>query len=468
MKTVKLSDVTLRELAGKTSVSFKEKIEIARTLDRLRLDAIELPAIQDPKADALLNRTIASVASSSAVSALCGLTEESVAEAWDSVKGARKPRLHLSLPASAIQMEYLCHKKAPAMLEKLTALTQKARYYSETVEVSLQDATRAEPDFLYKAAAAAIEAGAGILTFCDSAGVMTPAECAAFLAALYENVPALARVEVGVELSDELHMATACAAAAVDAGAVWVKTSAAPAGVPLTQDFEKYIRCRGEAKGIRTELRSTELNRAAAQLRFLVETQRSGGSPFDSGVAQETGNIGLSAGDDISEVVKAVRQLGYDMSEEDHAKVYDAFRRIVAQKHFVGTRELEAIVATTAFQVPSTYHIVQYTVTSGSAVAAMASLTLERDGEVLRGVSMGDGPVDAAFLAIEQIIGHHYELDDFQIQTVTEGREAMGSALVKLRSNGRLYSGTGISTDIIGASIRSYVSALNKIVYEET
>ena len=91
----------------------------------------------------------------------------------------------------------------------------------------------------------------------------------------------------------------------------------------------------------------------------------------------------------------------------------------------------------------------------------------EKDGQKRKSVAVGDGPVDAAFLAIEQIIGHHYELDDFQIQTVTEGREAMGSALVKLRAGGKLYSGNGISTDIIGASIRAYISALNKIVYEE-
>ena len=97
----------------------------------------------------------------------------------------------------------------------------------------------------------------------------------------------------------------------------------------------------------------------------------------------------------------------------------------------------------------------------------LANITLERDGKKLQGVSMGDGPVDAAFLAIEQIIGHHYELADFQIQTVTEGREAMGSALVKLRAGGKLYSGNGISTDIIGACIRAYISALNKIVYEQ-
>ena len=162
-----------------------------------------------------------------------------------------------------------------------------------------------------------------------------------------------------------------------------------------------------------------------------------------------------------------VRHLGYDLSEEDNAKVYEAFQRIAAQKHFVSTRELDAIIASTAMQVPSVYRIVNYVITCGNNTAAMASLTLEKDGEKQTGVCMGDGPIDAAFLAIEQIIGHHYELADYQIQTVTEGREAMGSALVKLRSDGKLYSGNGISTDVIGSSIRAYISALNKIVYEQ-
>jgi 2-isopropylmalate synthase len=108
-----------------------------------------------------------------------------------------------------------------------------------------------------------------------------------------------------------------------------------------------------------------------------------------------------------------------------------------------------------------------YVITAGNTVSATAHLTINKSGTVLEGVSIGDGPIDAAFLAIEQITGCHYELDDFQIQAVTEGREAMGSALVKLRHNGKLYSGNGISTDIIGSSIRAYINAVNKIVYEE-
>ena len=118
-------------------------------------------------------------------------------------------------------------------------------------------------------------------------------------------------------------------------------------------------------------------------------------------------------------------------------------------------------------QVAPTYRLKTYVTNSSNVMSATAQIELEKNGTLLQGISLGDGPIDAAFLAIESIVGHHFDLDDFQIQAVTEGREAMGEALVKLRSNGKLYAGRGISTDIIGASIRAYISALNKICYEE-
>ena len=129
--------------------------------------------------------------------------------------------------------------------------------------------------------------------------------------------------------------------------------------------------------------------------------------------------------------------------------------------------ELDAIVATVAYQVPPTYRLESYVINSGNIITASAQITLKRGDKPFTGVAIGDGPIDAAFKALEQIIGRHFELDDFRIRTVTQEKEAMGSALVRLRAGGKIYSGTGLSTDIIGASVRAYVSAVNKIVYEE-
>ena len=169
----------------------------------------------------------------------------------------------------------------------------------------------------------------------------------------------------------------------------------------------------------------------------------------------------------IAKMNEVASRLGYDLSEEDGAKVYEAFQAIADKKEKVGAKELDAIVAAAAMQVPPTYVLDSYVVTSGNTISATAHLKLHKQDKVLEGVSIGDGAIDAAFLAIEQITGQHYELDDFQIQAVTEGREAMGQTVVKLRSGGKVYSGRGISTDIVGAGIRAYINALNKIVYEE-
>jgi 2-isopropylmalate synthase len=164
--------------------------------------------------------------------------------------------------------------------------------------------------------------------------------------------------------------------------------------------------------------------------------------------------------------MNAVQRLGYDLTDDDNTKVYEEFLRVAAKKT-VGAKELEAIVASVALQYPATYKLENYVINTGNIISASAQITLTKDGSQIQGIAIGDGPVDAAFLAIEQIVGCRYELDDFQIQSVTEGKEAMGSALVKLRSGGKLYSGNGISTDILGASIRAYINAVNKIVYEE-
>ena len=210
------------------------------------------------------------------------------------------------------------------------------------------------------------------------------------------------------------------------------------------------------------------LHRSIGQMNWITRTERSKTSAFDTGFAvHHNDSVTLDANDDISAVNKAVMRLGYDLSEEDQAKVYETFVNVAAKKS-VGRKELEAIIASVALQVPPSYTIVSFVINSGNIINATANIHVRKDGADLFGLAVGDGPIDAAFMAIEQITGRHYELDDFQVQAVTEGREAMGSTLVKLRSNGKLYSGNGISTDIIGSSIRAYVNALNKIVYEES
>ena len=169
----------------------------------------------------------------------------------------------------------------------------------------------------------------------------------------------------------------------------------------------------------------------------------------------------------VAQVAQATALLGYELSDSDIGNVHKALKRVCEKKGAVGAKEFEALIASSAMQAPSTYHFETYTTTSSNVSGSMSQITLKCNDEIICGVSNGDGPIDSAFRAIEQCIGYHYELDDFQVQSVTEGKEALGSALVRLRNNGKLYSGNGTSTDIVGASIRAYINALNKIVFEE-
>jgi 2-isopropylmalate synthase len=239
------------------------------------------------------------------------------------------------------------------------------------------------------------------------------------------------------------------------------------AGLPeeSLESFAAMVKNCGNRYGFYSDIRYTELHRTVKQIGWVLDNVKSAKGSVTSLVIDDE-PIHLDANDDKDTVVASVIKLGYDLSEEDKSLVYQEFLRVAAKKK-VGAKELEAIVASVALQVPPTYELINYVVNSGNVISTSAQITLRKDGKDMPGISIGDGPIDAAFSAIEQIIGHRYELDDFQIQSVTEGTEAMGAALVKLRSEGKLYSGNGISTDIIGAGIRAYINAVNKIVYEE-
>jgi 2-isopropylmalate synthase len=275
------------------------------------------------------------------------------------------------------------------------------------------------------------------------------------------DVKAACNIAVYVCPSNAISMAAACAVAAIKSGADGVVTSVS--GELMSADvFSDIIRTRGADMGVECRLNVAGVHREIDS----IKSQMAGKSGSVTVVADSSyTNVSLTADSTLTEVSKAVRALGYELSHEDSGKVFEEFKRVSAKKSKIGIKEIDAIVAAAAMQVPSTYHVESYVINSGNIINATANVILTRDGEKLCGISVGDGPINAAFLAIEQVIGHHYELDDFQIQSVTEGHEAMGSALVKLRDGDKLYSGVGVSTDIIGASIRAYINALNKIVY---
>ena len=225
----------------------------------------------------------------------------------------------------------------------------------------------------------------------------------------------------------------------------------------------------GDAIALSCRLDMTQVYRELRQIEWILSADKTKSSIFAENPTEESveNEPALTKQDSAEHIASIVRRMGYDLSEEDSEKVYNAFLETASKKSALSAKELDAIIASVALQVPSTYTLVSFVINSGNVIGSTAQVTLEKNGTPVSGFSMGDGPIDAAFRAIEQIVGIHYELDDFRITSVTEGREAIGSALVRLRSAEKLYAGQGTSTDIIDAGIRAYVSALNKIAYEE-
>ncbi len=466
MQKIIISDMTMKQTAEGFSLSFKEKIELSKQLDKLGVSVIELEGLQNPRVDSLRIKSIAAAVKESTVAVPVALQLDSVQQTWAALQGAKAPRLQVPASVSAVQMEYLYHKKPEAMLKAIDETVKNCAACCKDVEFIAEDATRSEFAFLCQAVQTAIAAGAVTVTLCDTAASLLPEEFADFIRRVKEAVPELAQVCLGVRCSDEMCMAVSCSVAALCQGVGEVKTAAYPIDTADLSQVARIIAARGDDFAWSTSVRTTQLSRAVSQIRWLCQSGGKSGD-FTGGIREEASDVYLTAHDNADAVSKAVERLGYDLSAEEQEKVYDAFCAIASKKEQVRIKELDAIVASAAMQVPPAYQLDTYVITSGNTISATAHMRLRKKDALLEGVSMGDGPIDAAFRAIEQITGCHYELDDFQIQAVTEGREAMGQTIVKLRSNGRLYSGRGISTDIVGASIRAYLSALNKIVYEE-
>lgn len=467
MKQIKISDVTMKHMTEGASLSFREKIELSKLLDTLGASVIELEGVGEARTDALRVKSIAAAVKNSTVAVPVALNNDNINLVWNALKEAKHPRLQVCAPASSVQMEYLYHKKPEAVLEDIKESISVCKKLCDDVEFVADDATRSDSAFLSKAITTAIEAGATTVTVCDSAGTMFPQEFAQFIADLFELTPALKDVNLGVSCNNELFLADACALAAIMQGAVEIKAAAYCISTASLTNVAKIISTKSATMNITTSISVSQLSRIIGQITWMCETQRKKTSPFDSGVRADDEDVYLTVHDEADSILKAVATLGYDLSQEDGPKVVEAFRKIAAKKEQVSIRELDAIVASAAMQVPQTYQLETFVINSGNTISSTAHMKLKKNGEVLEGVCIGDGPIDAAFLAIESITGRHYELDDFQLKAVTEGREAMGQTIVRLRSGGKLYSGRGISTDIVCAGINAYLSALNKIVYEE-
>ena len=461
MKKINVTDITLKKLSEEREVTllFREKSAIANCADAIGVDAIELPPVKSVREDTIIYKTIAQNVQNAVLTIPVGFSCENITTAWECIKGAKNPRLQVELPVSTIQMEYTYHTKQNKMLEKIVELIKASKAVCSDVEFSALDATRADEDFLVSAVKEAEANGASMVTICDDAGVSTPDDIAALVAKIKEVVS----IPVYVQVSDRINMAVASAFSAIKNGADGIKCAMVGKDVLLTGEISDAVNACGAQIKAEIKLNNTKIHTSIDDMSANINHEAYESTKEIS----EKKKILLDSDSTVAQVAQAASVLGYELSDTDVGNVHKALKQVCEKKGAVGIKEFEALIASSAMQAPSTYHFETYTTTSSNVLSSMSQITLKYNDEIICGVSNGDGPIDSAFRAIEQCIGHHYELDDYQVQSVTEGKEALGSALVRLRNNGKLYSGNGTSTDIVAASIRAYINALNKIVFEE-
>lgn len=412
MRRIYICDNSICYAESQYKISFRLKIEIARLLDKLGVDVIETSAIMDDQTDYLVVKSISSTIKNSCLTVPVNILDKgNIQLTWDAVKTATHPRLQVPVPCSTVQMEYFCHKKPEAMLELVSESVSACKALCPEVEFTAMDFTRSDASFLKMAIGKAIQAGATTVTLADLAGDLLPDELGKAVSAVREMVPE--GIRLGVKCSNALFLADACAVEALRAGADEFKTSVFGVFSAHTCRFSSIVNARADALGISCGINATQLEHVSQHIRDLCASQ-----------AQNRAGSG------------AIEQMQQGDSDAE-------------------------------LPIPQTYRLDSYLINSGNVISATCHLRLAKGDEKMENVCVGNGPVDASFRALDNLIGVRCELDDFKIQSVTEGCEAMGKTMVLLRHNGKLYSGKGVSTDIVGSSILAYLDAVNKIAYEE-
>ena len=461
MRNIAISDVTLKTVGA--TLSFRQKLELAKSLDRVGLTVVETSPISDGQKDILLVKSLASVLQQAV---LCVPVGDDIDATWSAVQDAAHPRLQVSVPVSTVRMEYVCHMKPDAVLHMISERVKACAERCPDVEFVAEDFARADHTFLLQAVAAATANGATTVTLYDSAGVSLDYDYLRATRRMRNHLPS--GVRLGAWCSNRLFTADCCAFAAVCAGADEVKTSPYGNEVTSLKRFARLIEEKQEVAGVSLSLKTTELPRTTQQIKSIADITPLPTPTPETSLDPLHNPPTLTIDDDKATVVKMLAQMGYDLDDEDEQRVFDAFLLQVGKTGSVSAKELDAIARTAAFQAPAIYKLESYLITSGRGITSTCHIRLRKHEEptALEGVCMGDGPVDAAFRAIESLVGTRYELDDFQLQSVTQGSKALGGAIVSLRHDGRLYAGRGVSTDIVEAGIMAYLNALNKILFE--
>ena len=499
MRQVKIFDTTLRdgEQAPGCSMDLNEKLEIAQALERMKVDVIEAGFAIVSQGDFESVQTIARTLKNCTVASLARSTQKDIDAAYGALREAVSPLIHVFIATSPIHMQYKLKMNEDQVLETIASSVAYARKLCPQVEFSCEDATRSEPAFLKKAVAAAVKAGAGVINIPDTVGYAMPNEMAATIAMLQKEVPGMENVILSVHCHNDLGLAVANSLAAVAAGAGQVECTINGLGERAgNAAMEEVIM----AMKTRPDLYPVMVNADAARispLSRLVFGILGVNAPMNKAIvgqnafAHEAGihqhgvmanrltyeimtpeSIGLNQNRMVlgkhsgrHAVEERLSALGYQLDKEELDQLFSRFKDLCDRKKTITDSDLEALALHRLSDAPGGgYKLERFTVNSGNYVTSNAVVSVLHDGQRFEEVALGDGPIDAAFNAVDRLIpAEAHSLEDYNIQTISEGKDAQGEAIVKIRCGERVVTGRGLSTDILEASILAYINGMNKL-----
>lgn len=500
MREIKIFDTTLRdgEQAPGCSMHLKEKIEIAKALERLNVDVIEAGFAISSKGDFESVKTVASVIKNCAVASLARSVKKDIDAAYEAVKNAVSPRIHIFIATSPIHMEYKLKMSEDEVLETIEAMTKYAKKYISDIEFSAEDATRSDPEFLAKAVYTAIKAGAAVVNIPDTVGYTTPKEMAERIRYLKEKVSNIDKAVISVHCHNDLGMAVANSLAAIEEGATQIECTVnglgERAGNAALEEIVMAINTRKNLYGGNTRINTSEIYRASklvyntigvhAPLNKAVVGQNA--FSHEAGIHQhgvlqnrETyeimtpQSIGLPSNNMVfgkhsgkHAIESRLQELGHRLTALEMEEFFESFKNLADKKKIINDADLEALLGhkVSAYS-QNEYKLDRFTVNSGNYIPSSAVVRLIFEDKQFEEAALGDGPVDAAFKAVGKIVkAPEHSLDDYAIHSVTEGNDALGEVIVRLKSGDCTVIGRGLSTDIIEASIMAYLNAINKLL----
>lgn len=492
-------DTTLRdgEQSPGNTMNAQEKIRVAKQLEALGVDIIEAGFPIASEGDFESVKQIAEVVKGSQVAGLARANFEDIDRTWEAVRGAVNPRIHTFISTSDIHLKYQIKKSRDEVLKLTEDSVKRAKKYTDNVEFSAMDATRSDWDYLCKVFAIAIEAGANTINIPDTVGYAVPDEFGALVRYVMEHVPNISQAVVSTHCHNDLGLAVANSIAGVKAGARQVECTingiGERSGNAALEEVVMILRTRKDVFSFDTGIVSEKIyptsrlitsvtgapvqpNKAVvganafahesgihqdgllkAKLTYEIMTPQSVGIPKSSLILGK--HSGRHAFRD------RIGDLGYSLDEKELNLAFKRFKVLADMKKDVYDEDIEMIIMDEIVRVPEKYRLAYLSVVCGNMAIPTATVRIEIDGQAHQEAGFGDGPVDATLKAIKKIIKTNSKLLKFYVNAITGGTDAQGEVFVKLEEKGSTVIGKGVDTDVIVASGKAYVNALNKLEY---